>query len=796
VWNPKITSWQRSRQSSFLGASLGDFGSALFDSDRLKSSPSTGRLVARIVVSSHSRASWSMPIRYVKNSLLIFIVASFANLSIMCPLPAREFRRGDANSDGRNDISDAVRTLLWLFADVPPLDCADAADTDDNGRVELTDAVALLDFFFRASAPPPAPGTSCGEDPTEDPLDCAGYPGCVDEWVPLFTDATPLEPGVLVDTEDALITRVADRARDRHAREDQFSAYDHYLSFYWEHRTVGIEIVDPIGRGGDTITFNVTSLWKLKERQAELRFFYRGINTVAEYYNNGVMTKVDDLHYTRSVRTNAKTRRPLAVGDRIEFELSQFLDAPPNGRENYYGTAFLYVVGRGLVPWEARGVFGDDSTEREDSYPIPEAAWLGGRTTVHRQYSDEPEHLFLQMATNLSDRNGQPFVRGRRVHHSDFGDGDHNESRSNPDFDEIAGTLGPRYINRSCIACHVNNGRALAPEPGDDLDRFVIRVGLDDGSPYPDFGSVLQGRSTSDDAEPRARLDAWIEEDGLRRPRYRFSGTTPEHFSARITPQLVGMGLLEAIPESALAALADPEDADGDGISGRLRLVRDPETHDLRVGRFGWKAGQATVRHQVAAALNTDIGVRTSVYPRPDCGSTQDDCGPSGSELADEHLDDLAKYIALLGVHARRELDDPDATRGEQLFEEIGCADCHRRTFRTSEHHPFAELRDQTIHPYTDLLLHDMGPGLADTLPEGDSTLAPASGSEWRTPPLWGIGLTVQVSGGESYLHDGRARTLREAILWHGGEGERSRNAFVELSAQDRDALIAFLESL
>ncbi|MEM7235237.1 MAG: di-heme oxidoredictase family protein [Planctomycetota bacterium] len=561
------------------------------------------------------------------------------------------------------------------------------------------------------------------------------------------------------------------------------------MSFYWEHRTAGIEIIDPIGRGGDRITFNVTSLWKLKTRQAELRFFYRGINTVAEYHNNGVMTETDDLHYTRSVRTNAKERRPLEVGDRLEFELSQFLDGPPNGRENYYGTAILYVVGRGIVPWEARG-------DREDSYPIPESAWLGGRTTLHRQYSGEPDNLFMQMATNVSDRNGQPFVLGRRVHHSDFGDGDHNESSSNPDFEEIAGTLGPNYVNRSCIACHENNGRASPPDRGEGLDRFVVRVGQSDGSAHPRLGRVLQSRATSDEPESRVTLDRWIEEDGLRRPQFRFHGTEPESFSARTAPQLVGMGLLEAIPELQLEALADPDDLDGDGISGRLRIVRDPESGDLRVGRFGWKAGEATVRQQVAAALNTDIGVMNSVYPDPDCGSEQGDCGASGNEIAEEHLEHLTKYIALLGVHARRDLGDPVAARGESLFGDLGCASCHQPSFRTSEYHPLAELRGQTVQPYTDLLLHDMGPGLADTLSEGDEATSRVSGSEWRTAPLWSIGLTRKVSGEESYLHDGRARTLREAILWHGGEGLPSKNAFEKLSAADQNAVIAFLESL
>ena len=181
----------------------------------------------------------------------------------------------------------------------------------------------------------------------------------------------------------------------------------------------------------------------------------------------------------------------------------------------------------------------------------------------------------------------------------------------------------------------------------------------------------------------------------------------------------------------------------------------------------------------------------SSILPAPDCGAQQLNCGPTGAELSDQHLDNLTAYISLLGVSARRDLADPVALQGETLFSSIGCTGCHTDTFRTSPYHPHAELRDQTIHPYTDLLLHDMGPGLASTLAEGN-----ASGAEWRTPPLWNIGLTAGVSGGEAYLHDGRARNLHEAIMWHGGEAQASHDAYAGLTQDEKDALIAFLKSL
>jgi len=609
--------------------------------------------------------------------------------------------------------------------------------------------------------------------------------------VPLFNTTTVLEPALQEDTPTALITRLADRARDRHAREEQYQQYDHYLSFYWEHRTAEIEIVDTVGKGGNTITFNVTTEWPVNPIEAELRFFH--LNE-AIYANNGIMTAVPELdvpgedrrHYTRSVDFNPLTGQPLQVGDLMEFELSQFLTGTPNFRDNYYGTAILYVVGQGVEPWEGVGVAQNPS-------PMPAAGRLGGDTTLPYQYSDEPDHHFQQMSTNLSNINGQTFVLGRRVHHTDFGDGSHDESTDNADFTELANTLGTNYVNRSCISCHARNGRAIPPAVGQSLDQYLVKVGDANGFPDPNLGSVLQPQVTSGSPEGGVSISGWTENNGLRSPNYSFTGSnTPTNYSARIAPQLVGMGLLEAIDEADIQVLADPNDSNSDGISGRVHLVTDAETNQTRIGRFGWKASQATLKQQVAAALNTDVGVMTSILPNPDCGAQQTNCGATGSELADEHLDNLTAYIALLGLSARRDLNDAQALQGEALFNTTGCNSCHIDSgFQTSQYHPHAELRDQTIYPYTDMLLHDMGPGLASNLPEGD-----AAGAEWRTAPLWNIGLTSGVSGGEGYLHDGRARTLDEAIRWHGGEADASRLNYEALSQSDKDALIRFLESL
>jgi CxxC motif-containing protein (DUF1111 family)/beta-glucanase (GH16 family) len=634
--------------------------------------------------------------------------------------------------------------------------------------------------------------------------------------VPLYDQNTDLAPVIKYDRGDALVTRFADRVRDRHAKEDHFQSYDHWLSFYWEHRTATVEIIDYVAKGGDTVRMNVTTQWRLNDTEAENRWFYRGIGTVAEYCDNGVMeVEVEDTaagvyKYYKERSHNCREGRAIQIGDKMEFEISQFLDhSVPNGRAPYYGTTYLYIVGEGLVPWNVED--GSFSTPMfsggiKDSYKIPESAWLGGETTIHADTSNEPHNRFMQMATNLSADHGQIFVEGRRIHHTSFVTGIHDElPHENPPFTELAGMAGPRYIAESCTDCHVRNGRAAPEALGVPLTQWVFKVGDEYGNPHPDIGRVLQPETVGGAAsEGTVAITQWIESNGLRSPEYTFSDVTPETFSARITPQLVGLGLLEAIPEEAIVAQEDPDDLTGNGISGRAHRVIDPETGETRIGRFGWKAGQASLRHQIAGAFNNDMGVMTSVFPTPDCGANQTDC-TAGPQLSDEYLDKLVKYVALLGVPPQRDYDDPQVQQGEVVFGEIGCASCHTPSYQTSPYHPLAELRNQTIYPYTDLLLHDMGPGLADSLGEGE-----ASGSEWRTAPLWGLGHSACVTGGmppgpqgervctpeASYLHDGRARTIEEAILWHGGSGQAANDAYQALSSADQAALLRFLESL
>ena len=375
--------------------------------------------------------------------------------------------------------------------------------------------------------------------------------------------------------------------------------------------------------------------------------------------------------------------------------------------------------------------------------------------------------------------------------------------------------LGPIYNNVSCINCHSRDGRGRPPDSDEGLVSLLFRLSLPktedsiDGKPpipVPGFGTQLNNRAIVDaDPEGKVKID-YTEQtlttaDGtrvhLRYPNYTVTETyqpLPEdvEVSPRVAPAVFGLGLLEAIPEDAILAYADEADADGDGISGKPNYVWDVVQQRYALGRFGWKANQPTLLQQVAAAYHDDMGITTSLFRTENsAGQPQLTKHSAMPEVSDEILDVVTFYVQTLAVPARRNVDDPQVKQGEQLFAEAQCASCHTPTLRTGVLAGVPSVSNQTIHPYTDLLLHDMGPELADNRPDFH-----ANGREWRTPPLWGIGLVKRVNGHTNFLHDGRARDLMEAILWHGGEAEASRQAVEQMSKAERDALIAFLESL
>lgn len=429
----------------------------------------------------------------------------------------------------------------------------------------------------------------------------------------------------------------------------------------------------------------------------------------------------------------------------------------------------------------------------------------GGATTVRR----DDRGAFAQMAANLGFTDRMEFTLGEAVFQRRW--------VAAPSSTQAADGLGPLYNARSCDGCHPGNGRGRPAAPAEGL---ILRLGIPDGGdarPDPVYGAQLQDLAVAGQHREGALAVTYTEHrvtlaDGtsvsLRAPSYAiadpaFGDPDPRlALSPRLAPQLIGLGLLAMIDEADLLANADPDDADGDGISGRPNLIRDRDDDAPVIGRFGWKAGQPTLAAQNASALALDIGLSSPLYPDPagDCTAAQTACratthGDSpqfeGLEVPSLLTGPLDYYLAHIAVPARRTIDDPTVLRGKALFYGAGCIACHTPKFVTATDPAWPALSRQLIWPYTDLLLHDMGDGLADGLPEGSAT-----GREWRTPPLWGIGLLATVGGGANFLHDGRARTLDEAILWHGGEAEAARNAFAAMDAAERAALIAFLESL
>ncbi len=374
--------------------------------------------------------------------------------------------------------------------------------------------------------------------------------------------------------------------------------------------------------------------------------------------------------------------------------------------------------------------------------------------------------------------------------------------------------LGPYYTRRSCSGCHVHDGRGRSPEgPADSTAAVVVKLGAPDASGVrrldPRYGGALSERAVQGlAAEGRLVVDweeiAHVYPDGervrLRRPTLRaadlaYGALAPEtRLSLRIAPAVIGAGLLEAVTDSSLAALADPDDANGDGISGRVAWAPPGARVATRAGRFGWKAAQPTVEAQVATALNEDMGITSPDRPRVDLTAAQRAARkrPSGGrpEIQGAAWQSLVNYTRWVAVPARRDLDDPSVRRGAARFRETGCVSCHVPTLVTGPADQPA-LAHQVLHPFSDLLLHDMGAGLSDGMPEGAATA-----SEWRTPPLWGLGLATTVNGYRFLLHDGRARSPEEAILWHGGEATRSREAFRALPNTARRDLVRFLDSL
>lgn len=424
--------------------------------------------------------------------------------------------------------------------------------------------------------------------------------------------------------------------------------------------------------------------------------------------------------------------------------------------------------------------------------------YSGGKQTVFNSGSG----AFSQMFNSLSEAKETLHEEGDLAFEATF----------NADISQLNHGLGPIFNNQSCGSCHIADGRGKSPNAGEKLSSLLIRLSLEGKGPHgeplgvPGFGGQLQQRGIfgiTGEADVEVNYTEQIisfndgEKITLRKPNYTFTNTyVPLTGNVLISPRMAspvfGLGLLEAIDENELLALADENDNNNDGISGKANYAYDVLSKKVKIGRFGWKAAQTSIIQQSAGAYNEDMGITNLIFPN-ESSKEQLQYQPSTEkyELADSLLYAVAFYIQTLAVPGRRKADDLVVKEGKTLFKQIGCASCHVAMHKTKTDMVYPELSNQTIFPYTDLLLHDMGEDLADFRPDHL-----ANGYEWRTPPLWGIGLTNIVNGHNNFLHDGRARSITEAILWHSGEAETAKLNFKKLSKTDRNAILMFINSL
>jgi CxxC motif-containing protein (DUF1111 family) len=429
----------------------------------------------------------------------------------------------------------------------------------------------------------------------------------------------------------------------------------------------------------------------------------------------------------------------------------------------------------------------------------PSLALLGGDTTIF----DTGDESFGYPLANMAAEKRGPFQ---------IGDGIFNRNWvTAPATPQGFDGLGPIYNAISCSGCHASDGRGAPPTlAGQPFLGLLLRLSIPgmamNGGPLPDvnYGNQLQPYAILEVPAEGTPAVSYTEMPGtyadgtpysLRMPTYSISELSfgpldpSEMFSPRLAPQVIGLGLLEAVSEQTILGFAAEN-------GGRQNRVWDDTAQQTVIGRFGWKANQPSLEQQMHAAFLNDIGITSTTYPAKNCPAIQYQCADAPQSMDQPNLqaiDDNAMVVHTLGlaVPARRSLGDAQALQGEALFSQIGCAKCHIPTMQTGSLDGWPELSQQTIHPFTDLLLHDMGAGLADLRPDFLAT-----GYEWRTPPLWGLGLAASINGYLFLLHDGRARSFEEAILWHGGAAQAAAEGFQALSQDDRAALVAFLNSL
>jgi CxxC motif-containing protein (DUF1111 family)/cytochrome c553 len=615
--------------------------------------------------------------------------------------------------------------------------------------------------------------------------------------VPLFNPADAINPAVVTKRADGVIvTRGAGRVRGRHEKEGTFASFEPH---YFEDRTYGFIIEDftPTGQNLIRTTYlphnmpdhsgnRITNWRSWKERAGNATFQFN--NYIPDATEADVPPEAGKLFKYAFVQQynekTAPTNRKFTKGENYEFEIGIFIDpktmTTPGSRDSYYTDCFRYRIGEG-------GLTPDNQDFAMAPGPVPEAR--GGADTTIAWILDKQDiaESIGQMALNIQPENVQNFVEGRRLFHTDFTTGAHSEM-GNQVFPEHMNQAGPLFATTACTNCHLHNG------PGTTVDTFSTSTSMafklyNSG----DLGDQLQLQEGTAKLVTKETKMVTLG-DGtsvtLTKPIIAVTANkgTIGGFSARVARKLVGLGLLEALTEETILSHADRLDCDKNGISGRPNYVKDPETGALRIGRMGWKAEKVSVRHQVANAAFDDMGVTSSIFPGAD----------AKPELSEDAVTKLATYMRLVGVYPQRDATLAPVIQGGKLFRTVGCANCHVTDAVTGPNHPFAELRNQSFKPYSDLLLHDMGPDLADNsaMMEEDSDMAPPAASEWRTSPLSSIGFLTTVGANANLLHDGRAASVLEAVLWHGGEAKNVIETFKALPTADREALIAFVNSL
>jgi CxxC motif-containing protein (DUF1111 family) len=641
--------------------------------------------------------------------------------------------------------------------------------------------------------------------------------------VPLFAP-TDAKNGPIVFTRDdgAIITRGAGRVRGRHEKEGSFGQF---LENYFDNRTYGFVNEDFTNTATKHIhtTYEPVSTPDHNGNRITNWRHWKMQGDNATFMQNDYMKDGTDANLPMGVPPtgsyafvqyfddmNPPGTRSFTIGDNFEFEFGIFILptalVTPGSRDSYYTDTFRLQIGiGGLTPYNMD--FDNGGFPFNAMGPVPEARYGGSNTASWLRI--EPYNYYGEMALNVQQENVQNLVGGRRLFHTDFTTGDHSDP-GNPPLTTVAGFAGPMNQTNSCESCHFRNSPGFQlTGPLGPTSSMVFKFPGASGQLHQQTGSVTIGTPTTQ----TVMLDG--NAITLTKPNYSITtmagGAQP--FSARIARKMVGMGLMEAIDEQTILSHADPTDCNNDGISGRPNFINEPVTNNLRVGRFGWKAEKVSVVHQVADALVNDIDVGTSIF--------KDSTGKV--ELQDADLMKMVTYMRLLSVPPEMNATDPDVLAGEQLFKTVGCGNCHMTDAVTGANHPFTELRNQSIKPYSDLLLHDMGPDLADNsgVAASNDPSAPAAASEWRTPPLWGLGLLTTVDpsrcgGGMmqasttagtqpclnsaatnlGLLHDGRAHNTVEAILWHGGEASQVKAAFVALPAAQRAQLLKFLDNI